>query len=100
MSKMQESVDTCCAILSRLEVANRESHPTSMRILTPPSSSRRDEDAGEVDCAPSKGTNWNIVIVVVVSSSLDRAGGDVEFTDRTWSSRCVEERSRISEGVK
>lgn len=37
------------------------SQPTSTRILMPPSSSRSDCDAGDVDCAPSRDVKLNIV---------------------------------------
>jgi len=75
VSKITLSVDTCWATLSSFAVAKSLDQPTSMRILTPPSSSRRDEDAGEADCAPSNGVKENIVVVVLLSLLRTIAGG-------------------------
>lgn len=58
---MTDKVDTCCVMCSSFEAANEESQPTSMRILTPPSSSSSEEEAGEADCAPSRGVKVNMV---------------------------------------
>lgn len=58
---MTDRVETCCVMWSSLEAAKEESQPTSMRILTPPSSSRREDEAGEAVCAPSRGVKVNMV---------------------------------------
>lgn len=61
VSRMTDSVETCWVICSSFDVAKVESQPTSMRILTPPSSSSREEEAGEADCAPSRGVKVNML---------------------------------------
>lgn len=44
-----------------LPTSKVSSHPTSIKTLTPPSSSRRDCDAADSDCAPSNEQKVNIV---------------------------------------
>jgi hypothetical protein len=40
------------------------SQPTSISTLIPPSNSSKDCEAGDADCAPSKGVKLNIVAVI------------------------------------
>lgn len=47
------------------------SQPTSTRILMPPSSSSRDWDAAEVDCAPRRGVKLNMAAARGVRGHAD-----------------------------
>jgi len=48
---------------AKSRVSNVSSHPTSTRILMPPSSSRIDDDAlDDDDCAPSSGVKVNMLL--------------------------------------
>lgn len=58
----------------KLSALNAVSHPTSIRILVPPSNSSSDCTAGDSDCAPSKGVKVNISIICAFCSSWGGVG--------------------------
>ena len=66
---------TCLSISCSFEASNESSQPTSTRILMPPSSSRRDCEAGDEDWAPRRAVKVNILVEVL--SSVAHYGGGV-----------------------
>ena len=54
-------------------ISNPSSQPTSTNTLTPPSSSSKDCEAGEDDCAPRRGVKLNMSAVKAVAPKAPRS---------------------------
>lgn len=55
---------TYLSISLSFSTSKLSSQPTSISTFTPPSNSSSDCDAGDADCAPSRGVKLNMVVAI------------------------------------